>query len=207
MPVNPIVTDVAEVRVHLSIDGTEEAMNVLNFNVGATPTDADLQALIDAVANAYADKLQPFWSDKVVMDDVVATFLGEEDGSRVYGDSTTTGALTTAPLPYQTALVVSWKTATRGKSYQGRTYLAGFTEANSDGANPDDALIGGVLDWCADIMAIGTGPLASPLTIVSRYEPNPTPPPSSVPRATNLTTTVTAYRVDRVWKTQRRRAL
>jgi len=207
MPVNPVVPDTAEVRVHFGLPGNEEMVNVFNVDVGATTLDATLAtSLANTVEGCYQDHLLTTISDLVGIDRIVVTDLRVANGPQFTISGSFVGSNADSLLPTQTAAVVRWTTNTRGRSFRGRTFLGGFTEATSSGQSPAPAALTDFEAFAAAIIA-DLSALTHPLVIVSRYEPNPTPPPSSVPRAANIATEVTGSFVDRAWHTMRSRAL
>lgn len=207
MPVNPIVADTWEVRVHFSRSDGEEMVNTFYVDDNGDDLDAAQAADVSGVVTgAWTDNLIPVMSDSVTMDKIVVTDLDVANGAQFIFSPALAGALSDNALPNQTAGVVTWRTNTRGRSFRGRTYLGGFTEAGSVGSSPSGGVLTAMTDWAADMMG-GMTALPHEMQVVSRYELNPTPPPSSIPRVTNLATDITSATVDLAWKTQRRRAI
>jgi hypothetical protein len=111
------------------------------------------------------------------------------------------GSATGDPLPPQIAFCVTLRTALAGRSYRGRVYLQGYTEASSDTNGNPTAGTGSV--GVAFITAIGSTLTANNLTlaVLSRANPNKLPPKAA------FGTAVTAIvNRDLIWDTQRRRA-
>lgn len=54
------------------------------------------------------------------------------------------------PLPWVTQLCVSWRTALRGRSFMGRNFFPGITEAHSDNGTPTTAMLNAVTTACVD---------------------------------------------------------
>lgn len=207
MPVNPIVPDTYEVRVHFSRSDGEEMINVFNADAGGAPLDNTINAaLLAVVEGAWTDNLIPLMSDSVTMDKVTITDLNSLAGPQRINAVALVGALSDNPIPNQVAGVVTWRTFTRGKSFRGRSYLGGFTEAHSTGSAPDGALSSALGDWAAD-MAGGFTTATHPLMVVSRYHQVVPGVPPTVPRVTNIATSIESWSVDLAWKTQRRRAV
>lgn len=207
MPVNPIVPNTAECRVHFGLPGNEEMVNVLNLLIGSATFDDTLAgAVFTAVADAYNDNLIPLMSNLVELQTMVLTDLRTDPGGQRKLQVNQLGALSDNILPTQVSAVVRWSTDTRGRSFQGRSYIGGFTEANSAGQSPTPTLLTALASFATQLR-VDLGTADAPLAVVSRYETNPTPPPSSIPRVTNLSTEVTGYFVDQAWHTRRSRAL
>ena len=207
MPVNPIVPDTYEIRVHFSRSDGEEMVNTFNVDNDGSVLDGTIAAdLLAVITGAWTDNLIPLMSNSVTLDRVTITDLDVLNGPQFIYTPGLVGALSDNPIPNQVAAVVTWRTQLRGKSFRGRTYLGGFTEAHSVGGAPDATLFSAVSDWASDMFG-GFDALTHPMLVVSRYTLNPTPPPPSIPRGTNIRTIVIGSNVDIAWKTQRRRAL
>lgn len=118
------------------------------------------------------------------------------------------GASAGNPLPAATAAVVSLTTGLRGRSYNGRVYLWGFTEDSNDAA-------GGITPTAGTaarnfVAGIGTGmgsTAQAPMAILSRFT---TPPGAAAPieRTPPILTPVVGFLMkDNRWDVQRRRAV
>jgi len=95
------------------------------------------------------------------------------------------------PLPASVALVVTLRTALRGRSHQGRVYTGPYTEAGNTAGAPTALLVGDVAAQWSWLVA--TGLPGSGLTlVVASYK---------LSTATDVVTTT----VDSRWDTQRRR--
>lgn len=207
MPVNPIVPECCEVREIFAIGGNERMVNTFNFNIGDDPFDATVAAdITGAIATAYNDNIAPVLSNTVSLLAQYITDLRELNGTQFVTGTLDTGALSDNPLPSQTAACITWRTDTRGKSFRGRSYLGGFTEAGSSGQSPTSTVYDAVVAFASDLIT-GAQTAGWPLSIVSRYHQVVPGTPPTVPRVTNLITQVTSSTVDAAWKTQRRRAL
>lgn len=101
-----------------------EARNVAaTFDGLAASFEAnDLPGLIAQMANVYSCNL-------LVVEDVKPGTAA----STLHGVSPAVAGTNTAQsLPPQDALVISWRTALKGRSFRGRTYVPGLTEVNQD---------------------------------------------------------------------------
>jgi len=207
MAVNPIVPNTWEVRCHFSRTDGEEMVNTFYVDDGGGslgPSDAtDIVAVVEG---AWTDDLIPYMSNSVSLDKITVTDLTTLSGPQFITASALVGALSDNPIPNQVAGVVTWRTDTRGRSFRGRTYLGGFTEAHSVGGAPDGTLRSAMADWASDLNG-GFAGLPHTQTVVSRYHQAVAGVPPTIPRVTNLSTAITAWSVDLAWKTQRRRAL
>lgn len=207
MPVNPIVPDTYEIRVHFARSDGEEMVNTVYADAGGAPLDSTINAALLAVVEAaWDDNLMPLMSNTVTMDKVTITDLNTLSGPQFINSVSHVGALSDNPIPNQVAAVVTWRTNTRGRSFRGRTYLGGFTEAHSAGSAPDGTLWSAIADWASDLNT-GLTTATHPLMVVSRYHQVVPGVPPTVPRVTNIATSVEGLSVDLAWKTQRRRAV
>jgi hypothetical protein len=114
-------------------------------------------------------------------------------------------------LPSQTAGMIEWQTASRGKSFRGRSFFAGFTEAASDGL-PLVGVVSALTLWATGLIG-DASTYGNELSIVSLFsgfnlvgKPDGEVVKRPKPRANGLVTHVTAGQGEEVWKTQRRRA-
>jgi hypothetical protein len=147
------------------------------------------------------------FSNQWSADSCQVTDLQTEFGPSFAGVFTTrTGTDAANPLPPQTALVISWRTLSRGAAYRGRTYLNGFTEAvNLSGKGPDAASLVSYQNLANDIQTrLGTT-LPYALAVCSRYH-GVDSDGRPVPRSSGQLALVVANTVRDAWRTQRRRA-
>lgn len=201
MPPLPVVTDAWQVVVKGTAPSTQTWENVYGFVAGSTTlTQAAADDLSAAIAGCYADLLL---SNQYHGDSVTVTDLRTLDGPQF--DSTegwpVTGPQESQPLPLQTAALVSWGTSTRGRSFRGRTYIAGFTEGGSDGAHMLSGDHGSLVDFATEMLTIDP-----PLGIISRYSGVDPDTGLPIPRDPGIISNVTSFVAHDLWKTQRRRA-
>lgn len=114
-----------------------------------------------------------------------------------------TGASATEMLPPQAAIVFTFSTLTKGRSYRGRIYLPGATEENAGAGTLTGAAVTLYSTIGVNLLAI-FGPSGSNANwqhvVISRYA-------NHVKRATPVGTAVTSITLDPVLQTQRRRVL
>lgn len=202
MPVNPVVPNTIKIAVEQTI-GTAELVNTFYVEGAGTLTPAIGAAIAGTVSVAWGNLLGDL-STAWTLDQTVSTDLSIIGGSQVVVANGLVGTDATNPLPYQSAAGVTWYTARVGRAFRGRTYLGGFCEDGSNGQGIDAGVLAAINGWAADMMSNLNG-LGS-MVVVSRFELNPTPPPSSIPRVTNITTPITSHAQPVKWHTQRRRA-
>lgn len=96
---------------------------------GANPTPTDLQSITDFLWNWWQDEIQPIQSNFVLLREIYVTDQSDAAGeTNTYSPaSTTTGANANEPMPNSTTIAISLRTAKRGRSYRGRSYVVGLT--------------------------------------------------------------------------------
>jgi|ERR1051326_1155131 hypothetical protein len=201
MPFQPI-DSTWQMRVvgHSAFGGAIE--NVFGFLLAddTTLTQAITDAFSAALATAYLHLVGAMHNgsgyDRVVITDLRTE--GAPEFTSVAGGFPIHGTDSGGPLPWQTAAVVTWRTALRGKSFRGRTYLGGFTESFSDGRDVSSTLISAIEDWRDDMLSGIDGSIGS-LAVTSRQH-------NKEPRLIGISTAITSGEVNPFWGTQRRRA-
>lgn len=199
---NPVVPDTTKIAVEQHI-GDARMVNTFYCRF-PSPGDSDLADMAAAVRASWGN-LVAHLSDAWQIDQTVATDISVLGGHQVVNSSVLAGTATDNPIPYQAAALCTWRTARVGRNFRGRSYVGGFTEAGSAGGAPTNVVVGHLEDWADDIKtsldALGL------FVVVSRVELNPTPPPPSRYRATNLTTAIASHTIRPGWATQRRRTI
>jgi hypothetical protein len=195
MPPLPVVTDALQVTVHGTSASSEILENVFGIVFTGTLTQAYADAVSDYFATAYTE-LQGGTADDVSYNSVTVTDLRTVDGPQFESTSSwpIVGTDSGDMLPLQTAGLISWYTARRGRSFRGRTYLGGFCENFSSGAHIDSTLHTAIAAFADDLLST-----SNYLGIISRYE-------SGVLRDPGIITPITSRVVHDLWATQRRRA-
>jgi hypothetical protein len=103
-------------------------------------------------------------------------------------------------LPNHTAAVMTLRTALRGRSYRGRIYHCGFTEAQVNGNFIAAAVNTSLVSAYANLLALSdaNGAEIARMVVVSRYANN-------IKRTVGIHTLVTGISSSGVVETQRRR--
>jgi hypothetical protein len=171
--------------------------NVFHFRL------AIANPLTQAVADAAGDNLFAFYdafNNHLTTDwnclQCVVTDLRVEGGPQYTADSgfPIAGGDAGAPLPNQTALVVTWRTATRGRSFRGRTYTGGWGEAASNGNSPNNTALTAIRGASEDLITAFGGALG----VLSRVHDKDL-------RSEAILTEITASEVGAVWDEMRSR--
>lgn len=176
------------------------AMNVLNWDKGLAITETDLFDVGTALVSWWNTEIQPMTSSDICLQEVIMTDISTETGGQVIitADLPSCGAISSDAIPMNATPVISWRTASRGRSYRGRTYHLGI----STSAVSNSRLVAGVADDLRDAYALlldGTyvDPVFS-LSIVSRCQDQNW-------LTTAVVTPVTGVLVDDILDSQRRR--
>lgn len=197
----PHLSGVMKVVVTFGFDG-QPSVNV-HFVLLDTPQSPiglpTLQAAAGIFQTALDTEWKAFMGDQWTIDDIIATDWSLENGQQfqqVVG-LPITGTELNEEVPASVAIVGSHRTAKTGRSFRGRTYMMGLTEANVGGNNVDGIMQTGVGDYFAALETAFTA-ANSKLVVYSLYTAGL---PRAIPVATPVTSTVVNSRVD----TQRRR--
>lgn len=118
----------AELRQTL---GGQQLMNVLHFEKTSQPTVADMTALGNDLADWWISNMAPELSSNLSLIEVYLTDLTSQIGATV---SVVTalpqvGGLADESMSNNVAACISFKTPFRGRSFQGRNYIAGLSAA------------------------------------------------------------------------------
>jgi len=119
--------NVAEVVVGCEVN-SQDVFTVHNFLYPSAITIGDLTDLGVMVANSWGEYLAPLLSTAIHLLFVKCTDLTTVSAPAVefFPTANNFGEVGANPLSNNSALVVSWQTANRGKSYRGRTYQGGI---------------------------------------------------------------------------------
>lgn len=100
------------------------------FNSTPNPSLTDLQTVADLLYNWWLDEIGPITSSNVTLREIYVTDQSLVDGDAyTYSPSSATnGSNVNEPLPNNVTLCISLRTAKRGRSYRGRSYVIGLTE-------------------------------------------------------------------------------
>lgn len=102
------------------------------------PLDTDLQQATGDGAAWWTSALQALLANDSQLSEIVATDMSVEGGPQFRQTIGTNGSVSGGGAPLGTAVVVSGRTAKRGRSYRGRSYIGGI--AKSDISTPTTAL-------------------------------------------------------------------
>lgn len=186
---------------------------VIDFSSSLPLTQTNANGIADIFGDAWEDsgilgQLSTGWTlDEYVITDL--TTSGSPQFTSTHG--TQVGTNGAQVLPGQTQAMIDWRTATRGRSFRGRTFFVGFTEADSDGT-PSATVQTNLNTWASGLLGdLNSGSI--PLVVLSRFSGTHLVPGRAnqilsrpLPRASGIMTPIVSGTAEEVWKTQRRRA-
>jgi len=187
-----------KVEVKFTVNG-QVVVNIYHFTTSDPITTVNLSLLCEAIKSAWQANLRAACSDQTSLVELIATDVSEEDGIQV---SYTTGLPDAGDdpvdtLPNNVAIVISNKSVFTGRSRRGRTYVAGFSRGFVDDNTPSPTLISALLAYQADVK-LNAAAEGFDVGVASYVN-------DGAPRTTALFTTYTAFTVDAVTDSQRRR--
>jgi len=192
------VPNTAEVRLMYNTAGGL-AENVINFQKSGGWSLSDLADLAAAVEDSWETNISPIVAETITLTQTVATDISTETGGQVADIGGISGGQGNPALPNNVTFVVSFKTASRGRSYRGRLYHVGLTEnfvtLDSLGDSNAAAFQADYENFFADIETAVPG---ASHVVVSRCN-------AGAWRTTAVVTPVTSYFVDSTIDSQRRR--
>lgn len=119
-------------------------VNNIWFGGSSNYTEANLDSLADALASWWDAELQQYQTDDITLDTIKTYDMSDIDGPVYELTVNGVGEDIGAALPGQNAMVVTFKTANRGRSGRGRVYLPPFNEDQCVGNIWDSTLRGNI---------------------------------------------------------------
>lgn len=176
-----------QLRVQAELSGEPIENTFHALAVEAPYTAAGATALATAVRDAWQASMMPPLSTAYLALQVRA--LGQASASdfsvTVPFTGGPTGSNATGPLPANNAYVITHRTANRGRSFRGRTYVAGLVEGETSGNFVTQAWANAVLGGLNAVRtAITTAGYV--MVVASRYANN-------APRVQGITTAITGF--------------
>jgi hypothetical protein len=132
----PVIIDgTLNIRVIWTFDGADLAINVLNANIGPSPSVN--QAMADTIAGHAGDAhdssdLNTLQPTDLVLDRVDIRDVRSANQPLISATVNSAGTDTDDLLPRGNALVVTSRTALAGRSFRGRTYVPGFSDVATE---------------------------------------------------------------------------
>lgn len=175
-------------------------VNVYNVKDVTTHDVARLNVVLDVFEDWWQSNLQAILSNSYVLQSMTATSLELATGPQVTRSFTTDnqGALTGEQVAGNAALVISWRTASIGRSFRGRTYIGGLDAAATETAQAVSAAFADSIAAAAANLIDGLNDIGAALCVLSRFA-------SGVARVAGLLTEIISVVVDTKIDSQRRR--
>lgn len=212
----PPVAQVFRVRVTQALGDDLHIDNIFYCQYGLTfapLTAAQVLALANQIFAAWHTRIMPMQCNVLTLESVTVTDLHTATGFEA--TSTTApvvGSVATQAVTAATSMVVTLRTAVRGRSFRGRLYLAGFPVSQVATAQTWGATAttnaGANMSLLAGDIAILT-PVSALMCITSFYSGTdatiPGRRPVPIRRITPVATTITTFLGDQRIGSQRRR--
>jgi hypothetical protein len=130
------VPNVCQTNVRARLD-SQRIENVFYWLVPGGLTESTVANLTNDVLESWSTHMLPQLQTNYVLAEVYGVDLSSADGAAYTAVpvSTSPGTLGGAPLPNNVSICMSHRTAKRGRSYRGRTYLPGGSQSTASGAN------------------------------------------------------------------------
>lgn len=117
-----------------------------------TVNDTDLSDLATAAHTWWTSTFRSHINNGTTLDNIQATNMTAEGAPSHIESVGTTGALNSLGVPLSSALVLSQRTAKRGRSYRGRAYISGLDGTQI--TSPTDVTAGTVTNLLADFTSL-----------------------------------------------------
>lgn len=181
-----------------TLDG-EPVINVYHVTTDDPISTLKLQTIAEVFVSWWVNELSQSLSHDMTLLGVSALNLDVDNGEKVLVPAlpVTSGGVAVASLPNNVALVVGMSTLRTGRSFSGRSYLAGIDE---DAVTGNNIPIASAASLGLSFLELVVGLLAenTDLVVASFVA-------DGVPRAEGVATEVTAFHVNTRVDTQRRR--
>lgn len=194
------VPGVLQANVRFSLEG-QQIENVMNFRYDGLPFGAAAAEVWGILDSIWWTGLRVQLSTEISSVEVYIVDQSDEAGpvASLPAFSNPTGAATGSPVPNNAALVITHRTANRGRSYRGRTFVPGIAKSVVNGSYVDTGVVGAIVTTFNN-MVDASVTSEVPFTIVSRRHNN-------APRVEGIDTIVTlCVARDNVLDSQRRRS-
>lgn len=187
-----------KVSMELRLDG-QLVVNVYHFTTTVAVVEADLIALAQLLTDWWDSDLYFNFSNQIALERVVATDVSQEAGGQyaITQGVPIPGNIASPAMSNNVAAVVTKRTAQIGRSYRGRTYFAGITEANVVNNTIDSSIIVSLVTSVANM--IDDADALGYTFVVASYQNN------NAPRAVGVATPVVQVGMNARVDTQRRR--
>jgi hypothetical protein len=178
----------------------QEMCNVFYVEGSGPPTQAQMEEVAQMYIDAWEDHLKPIQSSVTSLQRVEVRDLSVQNGAGI--EYTTglpqNGASGAGSLPNNCAVAVKKSSGLTGRSFRGRNYFGGMTTAWLDDTNSPNATVRSAIVNFFQQLALQLVADGLQEVVVSTIA-------NGSQRATGVTTPITAYSVNDVLDSQRRR--
>jgi hypothetical protein len=160
------------VRISLQFSYSgQTVVNTISLKKSTTVDESDLPLLCSAAQGWWETYLKPSCHADFRLETISAIDLTSDSGPSYTQtlSPTIAGTSTGDKLPANAAAVISWRTAFRGRSYRGRMYVSGFTDAALYSATRITAAFQAVLVVAAANLSTFFSPYDYSHVVISRY--------------------------------------
>jgi len=209
------VPQAAEVKITWGNTTIPVALNILHFDhdVGAVLTQAKADAISALIKAAYTSSgLAGQMHTQTTLLKVETRHMDSNSDPWLVGSGATVAGTGTGDyLPHNVACCVTLKTGLRGRSYNGRVFLWGWTEAANDaGGAIATAASTAAVNFVNTVKSNMSSAQQMDMGVVSRWTTPPGSPPNTpaIERNPPILTVVTqVVMLDNRWDTQRKRSI
>lgn len=159
---------------------------------------ADFDAIESVIESGWDSTLRSVMSNLATLARVIITDVSTEGGPQSIYPFVQTGTVSSAALPNNAALVVSHRTAKRGRSYRGRSYFTGIPLSAQNSATDVSSTYATNLATAFSTLMDAIGASGYPHVVASKQHNGVVSNPATV-------APVQAYVVDTHFDSQRRR--
>jgi hypothetical protein len=189
--------------IEVVLEGVQNGIPVINvFNVkdSATHDDALLTTYCNTFNTWWLASMRPLLNESFILNSIKATSLILSTGPQHVTSYSTghQGLLTGGEGAGNAALVISWRTASIGRSFRGRTYVGGLDAAAFDTAQQVTSGFATGIGNAAAALTAAVAAAGGALCVLSRFA-------LGVARVAGLLTEITSIITDVKVDSQRRR--
>lgn len=198
MPFIPFANTVRAALTFISLD--QVCVNVFHYMVDEGPSMQTMMDLGDGLITWWTTNLRAEVHSGVTLYQVEVINLTQQNAPGVIRTTglPLAGTSSSAAMPNNVTVAISWKTSLRGRSFRGRTYHIGLTESNCENNYLTTAFAASLQTAYEDLLAINTDVGPAVLVVASRQY-------NGVVRTNGVATIVESCVVDRGLDSMRKR--
>jgi len=194
--------NIVSVTMLLTVDN-QRVENVLHYKFAVTVNNAQLQAIVNFIDTQFWPLYKATLCNQISLIEIKAIDLTVQNGAeykKSYAVGAEPGLIVGPVVPGNVALVVTHNTASRGKSYRGRTYIPGVCMYRlSSGVTVLVSQITETLTAFNKLLTAVAG-IGATLVVLSKYA-------NKLQRPTAIGTPIVSFTANNALDSQRRRLL